>query len=67
MTPEFEDRLERAISVLVQEMKDGCNDCRETPNDHLCQEHQKAALELITNPRSSPELRELLKGKGAAP
>jgi hypothetical protein len=65
MTPEFEDRLDRAISVLIQEMKDGCNDCRDMPGDFLCKKHQDEALDLITNPRGSAELKELLKGKSS--
>lgn len=45
---EFTDLLNKLINVRIQEMKDGCNECK---NGGCCTEHETIVLDMITDPK----------------
>jgi hypothetical protein len=56
---EVMSRVERAIRLLLREMRDGCPDCRACKA--FCQAHEKVMYDLIIEPRKNKDLRELLR------
>lgn len=61
---EFQDRLDRAIDVVLQELRDGCCDCSElgdSPDDEWCLAHFREAYNIAAHPQTSVEVQKLLK------
>lgn len=55
--PKFQDRLDRAIALFVQETTDGCVDCVALGEDSPCHEHEKLFADLVLHPRKYITLR----------
>lgn len=49
--PKYNRLMRRLMNVMVQEMKDGCNKCREI--NGVCFEHQKEICKMILHPKES--------------
>ena len=49
MNQKFKERLRREVNLAIQEMRDGCLDCRKCKG--LCNVHQKEATHILLNPR----------------
>lgn len=49
MTDKFQNVLTKAVHVLIDEMMDGCMECREQGG--LCKTHDIEAIDLICEPR----------------
>jgi len=49
MSPNFQAKLRKMIRVAIQEMQDGCCDCRKCKC--LCREHLLVAMDMEDNPR----------------
>jgi hypothetical protein len=52
--PNFKSTLDKLIRVRIQELRDGCIDCREANKKHkggMCREHEDIAEEMGEHPR----------------
>jgi hypothetical protein len=47
--PQYRKRIARERRLLIREMMDGCNDCREMKG--LCTKHYPIAVQMILHPR----------------
>lgn len=54
----FRKNLHKLRKILVKEMMDGCNTCREEGG--LCNEHWKEAAQMVLKPKET-KLREEMK------
>lgn len=61
-TPEFKRKLNKAIKIVVREMRDGCVECLSRPKGQMCFPHYKRMLNMIVHPNDFPEVQELLRG-----
>lgn len=52
----FAKRLKRLRRILVQEMMDGCIECRKLKA--LCRDHQKEAIAMWLRPKESERLQD---------
>ncbi len=55
---DFQSKVQRAQQILVQELMDGCCECRKLKG--LCREHWGVAVDAILRPRESKPLKDIL-------
>ncbi len=46
---EYKERIRREVSLYIQEMRDGCLDCRKVKG--LCHTHYKEAIDVVLDPK----------------
>lgn len=53
-SPGFRKALTRAIHLMIDEIKDGCNECND---DGACREHSKIIGDILLHPRRYIEMK----------